>query len=82
MIKARVVVTLKGEVSDPQGLAVTEALHSLAYQGVQGVRVGKYFELTLDGLSREQAEEQLAEMSLKVLSNPVIEEFRFEIVEG
>ena len=82
MLKAKVTVTLKKDVSDPQGLAVTQALKSLHFDGVQDVRVGKYFEITLDGLDREAAEKQLDEMSDKVLSNPVIEDYHFEIVEG
>ena len=74
MLKAKVIVTLQGGVSDPQGLAVSQALETLQYPGIKGVRVGKYFEISLDGLSAEQARGQLDEMSQKVLSNPVIEE--------
>jgi len=81
-MKAHVIVTLKKEVSDPQGLAVSQALGSMEYQGVRGVRVGKFFEINLDGLTREQAEAQLHEMTEKLLSNPVIEDYRFEILEA
>ena len=80
-MKAHVIVTLKQEVSDPQGFAVSEALNSMQYK-VKGVRVGKFFEVKLDGLTREQAEAQLHEMTEKLLSNPVIEDYRFEIVEA
>lgn len=79
-MKAHVIVTLKQEVSDPQGFAVSEALNSMKYN-VKSVRVGKFFEVKLDGLSREQAEAQLHEMTEKLLSNPVVEDYRFEIVE-
>lgn len=81
MLKAHVIVTLKQEVSDPQGFAVSQALNSMQYN-VAGVRVGKFFEVTLEGVTREQAEEQLKEMSTKLLSNPVIEDYRIEFVEA
>ncbi|MCX7011596.1 MAG: phosphoribosylformylglycinamidine synthase subunit PurS [Candidatus Sumerlaeota bacterium] len=82
MLKATVIVTLKQEVSDPQGFAVFEALRSLGMRGLQGVRVGKQFEIQLDGLSRAEAEKELHEVSAKLLSNPVIEDYRFEITEA
>ncbi len=81
-MKANVIVTLKKEVSDPQGFAVQQALGSMEYKGVQNVRVGKFFEVKLDGMTREQAEAQLHEMAEKILSNPVVEDYRFEIVEA
>lgn len=80
-MKAHVIVTLKKEVSDPQGFAVSESLNSMDY-GVRSVRVGKFFEVTLEDMPRERAEAQLHEMTEKLLSNPVIEDYRFEIVEG
>jgi len=82
MLKTNVVVTLKGGVSDPQGLAVSQALESLEFSGVKNIRVGKYFEIALEDMDREQAQKQMDEMSEKVLSNPVIEDYRFEITEG
>ena len=82
MLRAKVVVTLKGGVSDPQGFAVREALASMRYGAVKDVRVGKYFEIALDGVSREEAKKQLDDMSHKLLSNPVIEDYRFEIEES
>ena len=58
-MKAKVIVTLKKEVSDPQGLAVTQSLESLQFKGIKGVRVGKFFEVELDGLTKEDAEKQI-----------------------
>ena len=78
--KARVFVTLKPSVFDPQGRTITEALHSMGYGKVEDVRQGKYFEITLDGgLSREQAETEVARIAREVLTNPVIEEFRYTL---
>ena len=80
-MKARVYVTLKPSVFDPQGHTVHEALHSLGYAGVADVRQGKYFELTIDAPSVEEARRVADEAARRVLSNPVIESFRVE-VEG
>ena len=79
MIIARVYVTLKPTVNDPQGLTIKGALHSLGFSDVQSVRAGKYMEITLDASSKKEAEAQLAEMCRKLLANPVIEELRFEL---
>ena len=80
MAKAKVYVTLKKSVFDPQGKTVHEALLSLGYAGVEDVRQGKYFEVALkDGLSREQAKETVDEIARKVLANPVIESYRVEV---
>ncbi|OPZ18783.1 MAG: phosphoribosylformylglycinamidine synthase subunit PurS [candidate division BRC1 bacterium ADurb.BinA364] len=81
MLKANVIVTLKKEVSDPRGLAVSQAIQSLG-GGAHKVRVGKFFEIELDGMTREEARAQLEEMSHKLLSNPTIEDYRIEFVEG
>jgi len=78
-MKARVFVTLKPSVFDPQGHTIAEALHSLGYGAVADVRQGKYFELDLDVESREAAEKLAAEVSDRVLANPVIESFRVEL---
>ena len=77
-MKARVFVTLKPSVFDPQGRTIAEALHSMGYQGVGDVRQGKYFELDLDAPSADRARELAAEVADKVLANPVIESFRIE----
>ncbi len=78
MAKARVFVTLKSSVFDPQGRAIHEALHTLGYGGVSDVRQGKYFEVSLDG-TPEEAKKTAEEIARRVLANPVIESFRVEI---
>jgi phosphoribosylformylglycinamidine synthase PurS subunit len=80
-MKAHVFVMLKSTVLDPQGQTIQRALSSLGYSKVQDVRQGKFFVLALDGLSREDAETQVERIAKDVLTNPIIEEFRFEIVE-
>jgi len=78
-MKARVFVTLKPSVFDPQGRTIAEALHSLGYAAVADVRQGKYFELELNVPSAEGAERLAAEVADRVLANPVIESFRIEL---
>jgi phosphoribosylformylglycinamidine synthase subunit PurS len=78
-MRARVYVTLKQSVFDPQGQTIADALHSLGYQGVGDVRQGKFFELELDAASADQAKRLAAEVADKVLANPVIESYRVEI---
>ena len=78
-MKARVFVTLKKSVFDPQGKTIQDALHSLGYQGVNDVRQGKFFELELDAASAGEAQKLAAEVADKVLANPVIESFRVEV---
>ncbi len=77
MILARVYVTLKSAVNDPQGLTVMGGLHSLGYEAVTDVRIGKYMEIRLDGDDPDVAERAIAEMCDQLLANPVIEDFRF-----
>jgi len=71
----------KRTVLDPQGQAIQHALSSLGFSAVQDVRQGKFFVLNLQGATREAAEKQVESLAKEVLTNPVIEEFRFEIVE-
>jgi phosphoribosylformylglycinamidine synthase len=78
-MKARVFVTLKPSVFDPQGHTIAEALHSLGYQDVADVRQGKYFELDLRVGSPADAERLASEVADRVLANPVIESFRIEL---
>ncbi len=78
-MKARVFVTLKPSVFDPQGKTIADALHSLGYGGIGNVRQGKYFELELQATSSEQARALAAEVADKVLANPVIESYRVEV---
>ncbi len=81
-MKAKVHVTLKQGVLDPQGKAVQHALAALGFGGVSGVRQGKYIELELSEKDPEKAEAQVEEMCEKLLANMVIEDYRVEIGEG
>ncbi|MEZ5294223.1 MAG: phosphoribosylformylglycinamidine synthase subunit PurS [Vicinamibacterales bacterium] len=79
-MRARVYVTLKPSVFDPQGRVVADALHSLGYGDVRDVRQGKFFEVELDGDDRSTAETRVAEMAATLLANPVIESYRVEVL--
>ena len=81
-MRARVFVTLKPSVFDPQGTTVGEALHTLGYTAVKDVRQGKYFELEIDAPSQEEARRIAAEAADKLLANPVIESYRIDIDAG
>jgi phosphoribosylformylglycinamidine synthase len=79
-MRAYVYVSLKKSVLDPQGKTIYGALKKMGYKGLEEVRQGKYFEISLDGgLTRTEAEAEVTRMAGEVLTNPVIEEFRFEI---
>jgi phosphoribosylformylglycinamidine synthase len=78
-LKARVYITLKRGVLDPQGKTVCSSLHQLGYREVTDVRMGKYMDVTLGGLPRPEAEQRLRSMCEKLLANTVIEDYRFEI---
>jgi phosphoribosylformylglycinamidine synthase subunit PurS len=78
-MKARVFVTLKPSVFDPQGQTIAEALHSMGYNGVGDVRQGKYFELELDVESADKARALASDVADKLLANPVIESYRVEV---
>jgi len=78
-MKARVYVTLKPSVFDPQGRVVAEALHTLGYGDVQDVRQGKFFELDIDAADRAEVEARVGEMAARLLANPVIESYRVEV---
>ena len=79
-MRARVFVTLKPSVFDPQGTTVTDALHTLGYASVKDVRQGKYFELDIDAASSDEARRLASEAADKLLANPVIESYRVEIL--
>jgi phosphoribosylformylglycinamidine synthase PurS subunit len=83
-MNVRVYVTPKQGILDPQGAAVERSLPNLGFEGVNGVRVGKIIDLTIagPGLTREQATEQVDDMCRRLLSNPIIEDYTFEITEG
>ena len=78
-MRARVFVTLKPSVFDPQGRTIADALHSMGYTGVGDVRQGKYFELEVDSRSADQARALAAEVADRLLANPVIESYRIEV---
>ena len=78
-MRARVFVTLKPSVFDPQGKTIGDALHSLGYSGVEDVRQGKYFELELTTRDAAEARVLAADVADKLLANPVIESYRIEI---
>jgi phosphoribosylformylglycinamidine synthase PurS subunit len=78
-MRARVFVTLKPSVFDPQGRTIVEALHSLGYAAAADVRQGKYFELDLSTSDPGEAKRLAAEIADRVLANPVIESYRIEV---
>lgn len=79
MIKARVTVTLKNGVLDPQGKAIEGALGALGFDGVHQVRQGKVFDIELEGTDKSKAEADLKAMCEKLLANTVIENFSISI---
>jgi len=79
---AYVYVSLKKTVLDPQGKTIQSALNKMGYKGLESVRQGKYLEITLDGgLTREHAQAEIERIAREVLTNPVIEEFRFSLAD-
>ncbi|RKD21092.1 phosphoribosylformylglycinamidine synthase [Ammoniphilus oxalaticus] len=81
MFKAIVYVTLRESVIDPAGSAVKTSLHSLGHDEVGDVRIGKYIELEINLKDRQAAEERAQEMCQKLLANPAIEDYRYELQE-
>ena len=81
-MKAYVYVSLKRSVLDPQGKTIQGALKKMGYKGLDDVRQGKYFEIRLDGgLSKSEAEAEVERIAREVLTNPVIEEYRYSVEE-
>ena len=78
-MKAKVYVSLKPGVLDPQGKAIQHSVELLGFSGLSDVRQGKYFEIALDGLDQSHAKESVERMAREVLSNPIIEEYRVDI---
>jgi len=76
---AKIHITFKNGVLDPQGKAVHHALKDLGYNEVSEIQMGKYLELKMDGVSREEAENRVAEMCEKLFANTVIESYRFTL---
>ena len=81
MYLAKVFVTLKPTVNDPQGLTIKSALHTLGFSTVESVRAGKYLEIVLNVSDLAGAEEQVGDMCQKMLANLIIEDFRFDLSE-
>ncbi len=79
--QSRIYVTLRPSVLDPAGTAVESGLKQLGYEAVEGVRIGKYIELTLTATDEAKAREQLDRMCDQLLANPVIENYCFELTE-
>ena len=82
MYLAKIYITLKPTVNDPQGLTIKGALYNLGFSNVEKVRAGKYMEIWLEGKNLQQAKVQVEEMCRKLLANPVIENYRFELEEN
>ncbi len=80
-MKVRILVSLKDSVLDPQGQTVKNALLTLGYESIKDVRQGKVFEIELEGMSQKEAEKVIPEISDKVLANPIIEKFSWQILE-
>ncbi len=80
-MRARVFITPKKDVLDPQGKAIEHSLHALGYTEARDVHLGKYVELALDGVDRQAAERRTDEICRKLLANGVIEDYRFELDE-
>lgn len=81
MYLAKIYITLKPTVNDPQGLTIKGALHNLGFTGVKSVRAGKYMEVKIEENDYHKAQQQSDEMCRKLLANPVIENYTFELEE-
>ncbi len=80
MFTAKIYITLSEGVLDPQGGAVMHSLHTMGYDTVQDVRIGKYMLVTVEAQNQSEAAQMVDEMCAKLLANPVIEEYQFEFV--
>ena len=80
-MKAKVYITPKAGILDPQGLTIERSLPALGFEGVSNVRVGKYIELELPGGGDADAGDKLDRMCRKLLTNPIIEDFEYELIE-
>ena len=78
-MKAKIIIMPKKAVVDPQGKTVQGALDHMGYKNIGAVHVGKYLEIELNGADRDAARKQIDDACHKILSNPVIEDYRFEI---
>jgi len=80
-MKGKVIVRLKSEVSDPQGMTIQQTVAKLGFEGVRKVRAGKFFEIELDAPDRPTAEKTLHRLCDRILANPIIEDFVFDLEE-
>jgi phosphoribosylformylglycinamidine synthase len=78
-MKGKVIVRLKSEVSDPQGMTIQQTVAKLGFGGVRKVRAGKFFEIELDAPDGDAARQTLERLCDRVLANPIIEDYTFEI---
>ncbi len=81
-MKAKIYITLKNGIHDPQGRAIQQSLQTLGFEGVQDVRMGKFLEVDLQEMKKDSAEKTINTMCQKLLANTVIEDFRYEIIEN
>lgn len=81
-MRVRILVSFKDSVLDPQGQTVKNALHTLGYASVADVRQGKVFEIDLAGATKAEAERLVPEISRRVLANPIIEKFEWQVLKG
>lgn len=81
MYLAKIYISLKPTVNDPQGLTIKGALHNLGFTEVTSVRMGKYVEVKIEENEQNRAQEQVNEMCRKLLANPAIENYTFELKE-
>ncbi len=79
-MRVRILVSFKDSVLDPQGQTVKNALHTMGYGAIREVRQGKVFELELEGVSRKDAEALVPEIAHKVLANPIIEKYTWQVI--
>jgi phosphoribosylformylglycinamidine synthase subunit PurS len=80
-MRVRILVSFKDSVLDPQGQTVKNALHTMGYGSVKDVRQGKVFEIELEGVTKKQAEALVPEIAHKVLANPIIEKYTWQVVK-
>ena len=80
-MKAKIIITPKKAVVDPQGITVQKALEHMGHTGIKAVHVGKFLEIELDGTDKEAARQALDSACHKFLSNPLIEDYRLEITD-
>jgi len=81
-MKGKVIVRLKPEVSDPQGMTIQQTVAKLGYEGIERVRAGKFFEIEIEAPDRETARKTLDGLCDRILANPIIEDYAFEIEEN